>query len=786
MRTLRLKLLRDLARMKGQALAIALVVAGGTSAFVVSTSTYASLRRSERTYYETSRFADVFASLVRAPEPVAARLAALPGVAAVETRVAGSVVLDVPDMPEPVRGRLLSIPDAGPPRLNLLHLRRGRLPRADAAEALVSEAFAVAHGLEPGDRVGAVVNGRWERFTLAGVVLSPEYVFQIGAGELWPDDRRFGVLWVPRRALEAALDMEGAFNDVTLALAPLASEPEVIARVDQILAPYGGLGAVGRDGQPSAHVLDQELDQLRAQGLVIPAVFLGVAAFLLNVVLGRLVTTQRGQIALLKAFGYTDAAVARHYLGFALVIVGAGALLGTAVGAWLGEALTAFYGRYFRFPALVFYVPPEAAATAALVTTLSALAGSLGAVRRVAALPPAEAIQPEAPARYRPLLVDRAGLSGLLSQPERMIARHLERRPVRALLSIVGIALAVAIVVVGSASQDAVDVLLDTVFGLAQRDDVTVTFREGMPSRVRYDVAALPGVLRVEPFRVVPATLRAGPRSYRGAVTGVEPGSTLRRIVDGDGRVVEVPDAGLLLGAALARRLGVGAGDVVTVEVREGRRPVRDVVVSGLVGEAVGMSAYMDARALDRLVPEPGTVSGAYLAVDAREMSRLYRALKATPAIASVSARRDSLASFRKTITETIRVFEVIEATFAVIIAVGVVYNAARVSLAERSFELATLRVIGLTRGEISFILLGELAVLTALAIPVGLVLGHQITALVWAASHSDVVRLPLAIRPATYATAALVVSVTAALSGLLVRRRLDRLDLVGVLKARE
>ncbi len=786
MRTLGVKLLRDLSRMRGQAIAIALVVAGGTSAFVVSTSTYDSLRRSERAYYETSRFADVFASVTRAPEPLASRIAAIPGVAAVETRVVASVVLDVPDMPEPVRGRLVSIPEAGEPRLNRVHVRRGGLPRADAAEALVSEAFAVAHGLGPGDRVGAIINGRWERFTLVGVVLSPEYVFQIGGGELWPDDRRFGVLWVRRPQLEAALDMDGAFNDVTLALAPAASEAEVIDRLDRLLAPYGGRGAVGRDRQPSAHVLAQELDQLRVQGLVIPAVFLGVAAFLLNVVLARLVTTQRGQIALLKAFGYTNGAVARHYLAFALVITGGGALLGTAAGAVLGDALTGFYGRYFRFPVLAYHLPAGAALASALVSAASGVAGGLGAVRRVSALPPAEAMRPEAPARYRPLLVDRLGLRGLLSQPERMIARHLERRPLRAGLSVLGIALAVATLVVGSASRDAVDVLLDNVFGLAQRDDVTVTFREGMPPRVRYEVARLPGVLYAEPFRVVAATLRAGPRSYRGAVTGLAPGSTLRRVVDGDGRVVEVPDAGLLLGTALARRLGVGPGDLVTVEVQEGRRPVRQVPVSGLVDEVVGMSAYVDARALDRLVPEPGSVSGAYLIVDGRRLDTLYRRLKRTPGVASVAARRESLASFRKTITENIRVFERIQAVFAAIIAVGVVYNAARVSLAERSHELATLRVIGLTRGEISFILLGELAVLTGLAIPLGLALGFQITALVWATSHSDVARLPLAIRPATYATAALFVAATAALSALAVRRRLDRLDLVGVLKTRE
>ncbi|HEX7124597.1 MAG TPA: FtsX-like permease family protein [Thermodesulfobacteriota bacterium] len=786
MRALHVKLLRDLARMRGQALAIALVVAGGTSAFVVATSTYDSLRRSAEGYYERARFSDVFASLTRAPETRAAEIARIPGVAAVETRVVAAVVLDVAGVPEPVRGRLVSIPDAGEPTLNRLHLRRGRLPRPDAAEAAVSEAFASANGLAPGDRVAAVINGRWQRLAITGVVLSPEYVFQAGPGDLLPDDRRFGVLWMPRRALAAALDMDGAFNDVVLALAPGASEPGVIAELDRILAPYGGRGAVGRDRQPSAHILAQELEQLRTQGLAIPIVFLAVAAFLLNVVLARLVATERSQIALLKAFGYTDGAVTRHYLAFALVIVGAGVLLGTAAGAWLGQSLTAYYERYFRFPVLVYHLSPGTVLVGALVSAAAGLAGGLGAVRRVAALPPAEAMRPAAPARYRPILVDRLGMGRLLSQPTRMILRHLERRPLRAGLSTLGIALALAIVVVGSAMGDSAEALLDTQFGLVQRDDVTITFREGMPPRVRYEVARLPGVLHAETFRTVPATLRAGPRSYRGAVTGLPAGATLRRVVDASGRVVPLPEAGLLLGSTLARRLGVGPGDFVTVEVQEGRRPVREVAVSALVDDLVGMSAYMEARALDRLVPEPGRVSGAFLAVDERARPALYRRLKETPGVAGVSARVESIASFRRTITETIRVLQVIEAAFAAIIAVGVVYNAARVSLAERSRELATLRVIGLTRGEISFILLGELAVLTALAIPLGLALGYGLTLLVFHAARSDLARLPVTIRPATYAYAVLFVVATAALSGLLVRRRLDRLDLVAVLKTRE
>jgi putative ABC transport system permease protein len=780
------KLLRDLAQMKGQAVAIALVIGSGLAMFVMYFSNFDSLARTQRAYYERQRFADVFAAVKRAPQRLEERLAALPGVAAVDTRVVADVTLDVAGLDEPATGRLISIPAAGRPRLNDVVLRRGRwIEPGRADEVLASEAFALANRLQPGDRVAAVINGRRRALRIVGLALSPEYVYSIRPGELIPDDRRFGVLWMERRALASAFDMEGGFNDVSLALMPGASEPEVIARVDRLLVPWGGLGAVPRRLQASHWTLDNELRQLRSFGLIVPAIFLAVAAFLVNVALARALALQRAQIAALKALGYTNRELAWHYLKWALAMAALGAVLGTTAGGWLGGAMIRLYNQFFRFPSLEYRLSIGVGLSAVGVALLSAVVGAAQAVRRAVRIPPAEAMRPQPPGRYRASAVERF-LLRRLTHVSRMVLRNLERQPFRAAASVVGISFATAILAVGFFFIDALDVVVAQQFGVVQRQDVSLAFFEPASPGALAELRALPGVLHVEPVRVVPARIRFGHRERRLAVTGLVAEPELQRVVDVAGRVVTLPAEGLVLSTALARVLGARTGDTVTIEVLEGERPVREATIAGVVEEYMGLSAYMEIGALRRLLRETATLSGANLLVDAAAAPALYRRLKATPRVAAVNLTRAALESFRDVMTQNTRITTVMNLIFAGIIAFGVVYNAARISLSERSRELASLRVLGFTRGEISLVLLGELAVLTLAALPLGLLLGWGLGLLIIGSLDSEVYRFPLVVTPPALAWSCLAVIAAAAFSGLVVRRRLDHLDLVGVLKSPE
>jgi putative ABC transport system permease protein len=781
------KLIRDLWLMKGQVVAIAMVVAAGVAMYVMYLSNFASLRHTQQAYYERQRFADAFVWLKRAPMRVAGEVASLPGVSALEARVVANVTLDIPDMDQPASGRLVSIPSGRRPQVNDLFIRRGRWIEPDRPdEVLASEAFVNAHGLSIGDSVAAVINGRLRQLTIVGVALSPEYIYSIRPGELIPDDRHFGIFWMAEEALAAAFDMEGGFNDLAVDLAPGASVDEVIARLDHLLLPYGGLGAVPRAQQISHWTVENELAQLQTFGFLLPLIFLMVAAFILNVALARALALQRPQIAALKALGYDNVALGWHYLKWGLAIGLMGVGIGIAGGATLGSLLIELYNEYFRFPELLFHVPATVILGATALTLLAAGLGTIGAVRRAVRIPPAEAMRPEAPAQFRRTAIELPLVSRSLGHTGRMVVRNLFRHPARAAASILGIAFAVAILMIGFVFTDAIDQLIITQFWEADRQDVTVNFVEPRSAAARHELQRLPGVIAVEPVRVVSVRIHAGHRGRYLAVTGIAEQQRMRRIVDRNGTPIRLPPAGIVLSEMLADILEVRLGDSVRLDVLEGHRPVVEVPITGIVDDIIGLSAYMHRDALHALMREDAVATSAHLLIDSGQEAALASALKGMPAVAGVGFKRAILQSFRDVMAANMNLTIGINLLFAGVIACGVVYNAARVSLSERSRELASLRVLGFTRAEISLILLGELATLTFAALPIGAVFGYGLTALIVQSIESEVYRFPLYVSPQSVALSFLGILAAAAISGMLVRRRLDHLDLVAVLKIRE
>jgi putative ABC transport system permease protein len=536
----------------------------------------------------------------------------------------------------------------------------------------------------------------------------------------------------------------------------------------------------------SAWTLDNELTQLQMFGLLVPAIFLGVAAFILHVALSRALALQRPQIAALKALGYSNAAVAWHYVKWALLIAALAAVVGVGTGAWVGASLIGVYNEFFRFPTLQYHLSPWIAVLSIAGSLAIAALGAQAAVRRAVRLPPAEAMRPEPPARYRRSIVEWRWRALRLTFASRMVVRTIERQPVKAAASTIGIAFAVAVLFVGLSFLDVMNALIDEQFTRAMRQDVTLTFVEPRSGRVIHDVAHLPGVLDVEPSRTVPVRLRTSTRVRTLAVTGLADRLDLFRVIDRIRGPVELPANGLLLSRMLADVLGVEPGDTVQVEVLEGKRPVREIHVAALVDDSLGLQAYMRLEPLHRMLREGDVVSGAALTLDPAARDRFYTAVKGIPAIAGIGMRDNALQNFRDTMAEHMNLSIFINVIFAGIIAFGVVYNTARVSLSERSRELASLRVLGFTRAEISLILLGEIAVLTTVALPAGVAIGYALGELIMAAFTNEVYRLSFVVSPSTIAWTWLTVIGATVLSGLLVRRRLDRLDLVAVLKTSE
>ncbi len=786
MSLLDVKLLRDLRALKSQAIAVALVMACGLAMMVMTRSLILSLSSTRDKYYEENRFAHVFAQLKRAPNSVRDELAAIPGVATVQTGIAIRAALDVPGLPEPAVGLINSIPERGSQLLNLPYLRSGRMPlgRTTRGELAAGEAFAEAHALKPGDKISAILNGAKQTFTISGIALSPEFIFESPPGAALPDTKTYGVFWMPYRELATAFQLYGAFNNVAITLAPGASEGAVIAAVDRILEPYGSRGAFGRENHPSHRRLDDEIRVLQGLAIAFPLVFLSVAAFMVNSVMSRQVTLQREQIAMLKACGFSNAQVGGHYFKFALAIVVLGIGLGTAGGIILGTKLVVMYHLFFRFPQLDFILDTSVLVAAAFVSALAAFVGVAGAVQRAVRLPPAEAMRPEAPASYRPALVEKLRSARWFSASFRMALRNIERRPVRSSLTCLALALATGILIVPNTFRDGIEYVLGFQWDVVQRQTVTLSLVEPQAGRAIADFRHMPGVVLAEPFRFVTVELRSGPITRRLLLQGLPEHGTLNRVINSSTEQLTLPAHGIVISAKLAEVLNARPGDEVIAKVLEGSERELTVPIVGLAEDFAGTAAYMERHALNRLLLEGDRINGAHLVVSSDRWSDFLHAVKNTPRAAGCVIKDSIREGFRKTTGESIGLLQKMYSMFATIVAFGIIYNSARISLSERARELATLRVLGFTRGEVGAVLVGELVLLTLVALPLGLGLGSLFAQGIITSVNTETVRLPLVLTPANYAFAVLVVAVASALSALFAARKLADIDLVSALKA--
>ncbi|MFN7011597.1 MAG: ABC transporter permease [Allorhizobium sp.] len=781
------KLYRDLIRLWAQVLAVALVMACGVATIIIAIGSYRSLEETRDVFYERYRFANLFVEANRAPLHLRERLAAVEGIGGLELRIVEYVLLDIEGMVEPATGVAVSLPDGGQPGVNRLYIRSGRLPEPGRAnEAAVLESFAKAHRLTEGSRFAAVMNGRKQVLTVTGIVLSPEYIYTIGPGDMVPDPRRFGVFYMSRKALEGIFDMGDAFNNAVLSTLRGTNLDGTKARIDDLLDPYGGRGAYGRDDQISDTFLANELDELRAMAAVIPPIFLFVAAFLVNMILTRLITLEREQIGLLKALGYRETEVAWHYLKLTLVIALIGVAIGFLAGNWTARELTRLYARFFSFPFLIFRESFDLYAISAGVCVAAAFAGAVKAIWSVVALPAAVAMLPPAPLRFRSLFNRHGRGPTFFSQLTIMAFRQIIRAPVRAGLTSLGVSFSVALLVVSMFSADAVGYMVDQIFFRMERQDASLYFDRDRPPGAIDSVRQLPGVLRAEPFRAMSVKLRNRQHEKDLTIFGVETKTDLGRIMDADMRPMAPPEHGITLIGRVADSLGVRVGDAIEVELVERDHRRVSVPVTGISQSLVGIDAYMHIEALNRLVGDGRRISGARIALDALQRDALFAEVKNTPALAFVMLIGLSRERFRATIEENIVMIQVVYTTLAVIVAFGLIYNSARIQLSERARELASLRVLGFTPAEVSRVLLTELATVILAAKPLGWLLGYGFARLVVEGVESDLFRIPFFINASTFAVASLIVLAASLVSALIVRRRVDALDLIAVLKSRE
>lgn len=779
MKTINRKIWREIGAMKSQTITIAVVVAAGVALFVASKSSYDSLARARDLFYSSTGFASGFVSLKKAPASVVQRIAVTDGIALVESRITQEAALDFPGEKLPSAGRFISLPE----QLSRLAVRSGKLPVAEN-EVMLSEAFALANKLTPGSRLVAVLNGRRQVLKVTGTALSPEFVYIFRPGSFMPDDKHYGILWMTRTAMENHFDYGGAFNDLAFTFAPAANTRHTLKLIDNLLEPYGGLGAYDRDKLASYAFLRDEFKQLRTNAFFLPLVFLGVAAFLLHIVATRLIARQREQIASLMALGYAQKQIAAHYLKLMVVISGSGALLGVGTGWYLGRSMTWLYGEFYRLPDLVHVFHSSVALSGLLIGASAGVFGTWFSVKKVMRMQPAQAMRPPAPESFAQSFFERYFKN--MPAITRMFLRNLMRRPARTVLTILGLSTAVMIMVLGLFMTDVMDSMLSTQFELLNRESMTVSFLRPVSASALDELRSLSGIQLVEGYRQVPVRLRHGQYTKELAITGIPQDAELRRVANERGEVITLPPEEVLLNQRIAQKMGIRPGDTLELELLEGNRRKIRVTVTNLVDEILGQGCYMRIDALSRLLGEAHSINVAALRTDALADDAIIAHLKTSSQIASVSTRAGTLKIFYEMMSRSMLAMITIIIIFASAISVGVVYNTAMILLSERTFELGSLRILGFTRAEVFEMIASELGTTVLASLLPGCVLGYFFAWLLMNTVDTEEFAIKLIITSRTYVTAMLVSLGTALLSFIILFFRIRTMDLVSVLKVRE
>lgn len=783
---LQIKLLRDFRTMGAQVLAIAVLIIGGISVLISSWSSYLSLQLAKNNFYQEYQFADVFAEVKRAPESVAHKISQLPGVKSLEFRIIETGLVDLSHQAEPALGKFISW-YGNDQIINRIYLRQGRMPlKSIHMEVVVHEAFAVAHKLKPGDKLSVLLGGRKKELVISGIGLSPEYVYALSPVAPLPDDLHFGIFWLRHEDLANWSGMTGAFNSLQIKTTLNAPLEELKRQMDLLLHPFGSLQAYDRTRQVSHIFVEGEINEQRVMAIVIPVIFLTVAMFILNIMVTRIIELQRPQIATLKALGYDSSSLFIHFFQLVTLILLVGIVPSVFFGNWIGNWYAGLYANFFRFPTIDFSLSGEAIILGFVAGLVPGWIAVGRALSRVIALKPAEALRPPNPPAFHESVFEKLGFTSGLSLFSKMIIRPLVFKPVRLLMSILGMAAALAILIQGSFWTDMIDFMIHRQFQEMHREDLTVRLANPKASVVINELKKIPGVILAEGERTVPVRIQYRNLKREIAFMGLNPESQMSRALDLKGRILRPNEGGVLLSRYFEKEYALKPGDEVEFQLLEGEQTVFRAPVVAFTDDLMGQQAYARKSDLHRWLKEPEIFDSVVLKIDPKMANSIYIKLKEHPEVISVMVRKLFLKSFSETTGGMIIAFTFILFLFAVAIAGAVMYNTARISYSERSWELASLRILGFGIVPTFHILFFDLAIQVLLALLPGLFLGYFLAYLSTNLIHNDTFQFPLVIDNSTYAIAVLVLILTFILSGVFLYRRVSHLDFSKALKARE
>ena len=786
------KLRRELASSKLLLTAIIAIIAAGIACFVGMSSTYRNLNTALASYYAESRMADFWINLKKAPNADAEALSDLPGVAEVRHRIAFPIVVDLEDADKPIGGMVLSMPDEPGPVINNFVLRRGSyFSQGKRQEVIISEAFAKARRLSPGSFIHLIFNGERRRVLVVGTAISSEYAYLMPPGSIVPDATAYGVFYIKRSFAEEVFNFEGACNSVVGLLTPAArpQSKETLQRLNDALGRYGVFETTPLSQYGSNVALTGELAGLRVSATIMPAIFLGVAALVLNVLMSRLAEQQRTVVGTLKALGYTNGQVFGHFVKYGLVVGLTGGVLGCALGQWMALGYTTIYERYFEFPDLVCRAYPSKMITALVIAAGCAVIGAMRGAQAVVRLRAAEAMHARPPAAGGAVVIERwRWLWTRLDFRWQMVLRGIFRHRFRTAMGLIASAMAAALVAVGLGMNDSLRYMLDFQFDKLLNSDYDLSFRDEVDFGAVDEARRMPGVSAVEPTLMVACTFHHGHRSKKASIMGLVADAVMTVPHDAAGRTMRPPPVGLLMSTRVADALDLKAGDTVRMVPVKGVRTARDVPIAGVVEATFGLAVYADYDYLNRLIGEAAAVTGVQLEARHTPQQRreFFRNLKRYPNVQSVVAVSDLEREMDEEFIAQLLIMAVAMIVFASVIMFGSILNASLIALAERQREVATFRALGYRPDEVGGIFLRENMLLNVIGAVAGVPLGYWLVYLMAVEFSNDLYTMPAVFKPISMILTVVAAVLFVLASHLIVQRAINRIDWPEAIKLKE
>lgn len=780
-------LLRDIKKSKGQFISILIIVILGVTFYTSLNSAFKNLSNSSIKYYEEYRLADLWIDLDKAPISIKEKVEKLSNVEMVTGRIVKDASINISD--ENATLRFITLPDIKSNIVNDLTIKSGRyFSESDSNQCLLDEDFFKANNLKLGEYIYPVINGNQAKLKVLGVVKSPEFIYTLkDSGELIPDNKRFGIIYIKQSFGEAIFDLKGSVNNISIKVKSGSDVDEVKDDVKKLLKNYGVKSSIDRKQQTSTMMVDAEIKKLQSTGGSFPVIFFMVASVIIYIMMGRMVENQRIQIGVMKALGFTNVQVLIYYMSYSTIIAVSGSLIGSILGTYMGFSITKLLNQYFNLPLSNTQIYGEFVIPAFLLTLIFCLFAGYNSCKIIFKIMPSEAMREKSPISGKKIVVEKVDFIWRnINKLERIIMRNLFRYKRRVLLTSLGVIFSSAILLVAFSMNDSVNFMIKQQYGSIQNYDIKVKFSKLLSINDLSTIKDIQHVVEFEPILETGIELSNGWKSKEVGFTALTQNPKMYKVEDKSGNSVTLPQNGLLISEKLANILGIKVNDSVNVKFFFPEKEEKKMVVKGIVVQYLGLSTYTSMNNLNSVLGEGVIANSAVLKLESSAFeNEVKNKLKDMPGVSSVESKADSSNALTKNMEamkSTIGMLIMLSATLLI----AVLYNIATINIFERQRELATLKVLGFNNKEVKKLIFNENYIISIFGIIIGLPLGTWLGGYLIEASSTDAYSIPYVVEFKSYVITIILTLIFTVITNMALMRKIKAINMLEVLKNKE